>query len=242
MRLWPRLAVYAMAILLLAGCSNKSNRDYAKLPKGSYNDKSYTVKKGDTLYFIAWISDSEVGDLARINKLKPPYRLEVGQKLQLNSSTSSGRLTSNKRKSTNTALAKSTPPPGASRCWRWPTSGQVISKYSTADGGNKGIDIAGKRGQPVYASAKGRVVYVGNQLQGYGNLIMIKHGEDFITAYAHNDTMLVKNAQDVKAGQKIATMGSSGTDTLMLHFQIRYRATALDPLRYLPAQGTSPKC
>ncbi|QHB32870.1 peptidoglycan DD-metalloendopeptidase family protein [Yersinia canariae] len=242
MRLWPRLAVYAMAILLLAGCSNKSNRDYAKLPKGSYNDKSYTVKKGDTLYFIAWISDSEVGDLARINKLKLPYRLEVGQKLQLNSSTSSGRLTSNKRKSTNTALAKSTPPPGASRCWRWPTSGQVISKYSTADGGNKGIDIAGKRGQPVYASAKGRVVYVGNQLRGYGNLIMIKHGEDFITAYAHNDTMLVKNAQDVKAGQKIATMGSSGTDTLMLHFQIRYRATALDPLRYLPAQGTSPKC
>ncbi len=241
-RLWPRLASYAVVILLLAGCSNKSNRDYAKLPKGSYNDKSYTVKKGDTLYFIAWISDSEVSDLARINKLKPPYRLEVGQKLQLDNSASSGRLTSNKPKSSSSALAKSTPPPGASRCWRWPTNGQVISKYSTADGGNKGIDIAGKRGQPVYASAKGRVVYVGNQLRGYGNLIMIKHGEDFITAYAHNDTMLVNNAQDVKAGQKIATMGSSGTDTLMLHFQIRYRATALDPLRYLPPQGTTPKC
>ncbi|CNK71610.1 amidase activator ActS [Yersinia proxima] len=242
MRLWPRLALYAMAILLVAGCSNKSDRDYAKLPKGSYSDKSYTVKKGDTLYFIAWISDSEVSDLVRINKLKPPYRLEVGQKLRLDSSSSTGRLTSTKRKSSSTALAKSTPPPGASRCWRWPTSGQIISKYSTADGGNKGIDIAGKRGQPVYASAKGKVVYVGNQLRGYGNLIMIKHGEDFITAYAHNDTMLVKNGQDVKAGQKIATMGSTGTDTLMLHFQIRYRATALDPLRYLPAQGTTPKC
>lgn len=241
-RLWPRLALYAMAILLLAGCSNNSNRDYAKLPKGSYNDTSYTVKKGDTLYFIAWISDSEVSDLARINKLKPPYRLEVGQKLRLDSSSSTGRLTSTKRKSSSTTLAKSTPPPSASRCWRWPTSGQVISKYSTADGGNKGIDIAGKRGQPVYASAKGKVVYVGNQLRGYGNLIMIKHGEDFITAYAHNDTMLVNNGQDVKAGQKIATMGSTGTDTLMLHFQIRYRATALDPLRYLPAQGTPPKC
>ena len=71
---------------------------------------------------------------------------------------------------------------------------------------------------------------------------MIKHGNDFITAYAHNDTMLVKNGQDVSAGQKISTMGSTGTDKLMLHFQIRYRATALDPLRYLPAQGTSPKC
>mgnify|MGYP006182994507 CR=1 FL=1 len=242
MQLWPWLAVYAMVVLLLAGCSNKSNRDYTKLPKGSYNDKSYTVKSGDTLYFIAWISDSEVSDLARINKLRPPYRLEVGQKLQLSSSAASGRLTSTKRKSSNTVLAKSAPPPGASRCWRWPTNGQIISRYSTADGGNKGIDITAKRGQPIYASAKGRVVYVGNQLRGYGNLIMIKHGEDFITAYAHNDTMLVNNAQDVKAGQKIATMGSTGTDTVMLHFQIRYRATALDPLRYLPPQGASPKC
>lgn len=242
MQLWPWLAVYVMVVLLLAGCSNKSNRDYTKLPKGSYNDKSYTVKSGDTLYFIAWISDSEVSDLARINKLRPPYRLEVGQKLQLSSSAASGRLTSTKRKSSNTVLAKSTPPPGASRCWRWPTNGQIISRYSTADGGNKGIDITAKRGQPIYASAKGRVVYVGNQLRGYGNLIMIKHGEDFITAYAHNDTMLVNNAQDVKAGQKIATMGSTGTDTVMLHFQIRYRATALDPLRYLPPQGASPKC
>lgn len=242
MQLWPWLAVYAMVVLLLAGCSNKSNRDYTKLPKGSYNDKSYTVKSGDTLYFIAWISDSEVSDLARINKLRPPYRLEVGQKLQLSSSAASGRLTSTKRKSSNTVLAKSAPPPGASRCWRWPTNGQIISRYSTADGGNKGIDITAKRGQPIYVSAKGRVVYVGNQLRGYGNLIMIKHGEDFITAYAHNDTMLVNNAQDVKAGQKIATMGSTGTDTVMLHFQIRYRATALDPLRYLPPQGASPKC
>ncbi|MGP2469819.1 amidase activator ActS [Yersinia sp. 2540 StPb PI] len=242
MQWWPWLAVYAMVVLLLAGCSNKSNRDYTKLPKGSYNEKSYTVKSGDTLYFIAWISDSEVSDLARINKLRPPYRLEVGQKLQLSGAAASGRLTSTKRKSSNTVLAASTPPPGANRCWRWPTNGQIISRYSTADGGNKGIDITAKRGQPIYASAKGRVVYVGNQLRGYGNLIMIKHGEDFITAYAHNDTMLVNIAQDVKAGQKIATMGSTGTDTIMLHFQIRYRATALDPLRYLPPQGAAPKC
>ncbi|WP_186367544.1 amidase activator ActS [Yersinia aldovae] len=242
MQLWPQFAIYAMAILLLAGCSNKSNRDYATLPKGSYNDKTYTVQRGDTLYFIAWISDSEVSDLARINKLRPPYTLEVGQKIQLGSSTSSGRLTSTKRKSSSSTVAQAAPPPGANRCWYWPTNGQVISRYSSADGGNKGIDIAGKRGQPVYASAKGRVVYVGNQLRGYGNLIMIKHGNDFITAYAHNDTLLVKNAQDVKAGQKIATMGSTGSDTIMLHFQIRYRATALDPLRYLPPQGTPPKC
>ena len=108
--------------------------------------------------------------------------------------------------------------------------------------GNKGIDIAAARGTPVYASGAGKVVYVGNQLRGYGNLIMIKHGEDYITAYAHNDTMLVNNGQNVKAGQKIATMGSTGTDSVKLHFQIRYKATAIDPQRYLPAPGSKPKC
>ncbi len=124
----------------------------------------------------------------------------------------------------------------------WPASGKVVLPHSLSEGGNKGIDIAAARGTPVYASGAGKVVYVGNQLRGYGNLIMIKHGEDYITAYAHNDTMLVNNGQNVKAGQKIATMGSTGTDTVKLHFQIRYKATAIDPQRYLPAQGSKPKC
>ncbi|HBC83092.1 MAG TPA: hypothetical protein DC012_14325, partial [Escherichia sp.] len=83
-------------------------------------------------------------------------------------------------------------------------------------------------------AGSGKVVYVGNQLHGYGNLIMIKHSEDYITAYAHNDTLLVNNGQSVKIGQKIATMGSSDTDSVKLHFQLRYRATAIDPIRYLP--------
>lgn len=109
------------------------------------------------------------------------------------------------------------------RCWRWPTSGKVVLPYSTADGGNKGIDIAGTRGQPVYAARAGKVVYVGNQLRGYGNLIMIKHSEDYITAYAHNDKLMVNNGQSVKAGQQIATMGSTDADSVRLHFQIRYR-------------------
>ncbi len=95
----------------------------------------------------------------------------------------------------------------------------------------EGIDIAGTRGQPVYAAGAGKVVYVGNQLRGYGNLIMIKHSEDYITAYAHNDKLMVNNGQSVKAGQQIATMGSTDADSVRLHFQIRYRATAIDPLR-----------
>lgn len=242
---WRRIAVCLALGLLLAGCSGKNsyNRDYDKLPKGSYSGKTYTVKRGDTLYYIAWITDNEVSDLARINKIRPPYSLAVGQKLRVTSSataSSTGRKSAGR--SSGTVLAKSTPPPGAARCWRWPTRGKILVKFSNSDGGNKGIDIAGSRGQAVYASATGKVVYVGNQLRGYGNLIMIKHGEDFITAYAHNDSTLVRNGQQVKAGQKIATMGSSGTDSVRLHFQIRYRATALDPLRYLPPQGSSPSC
>jgi lipoprotein YgeR len=230
--------------LLLAGCSGNSTnkRDYDKLPKGSHTGKTYTVKKGDTLYYIAWITDNEVSTLAKMNKLRAPYNLEVGQTLRVvpgAATKSSGKSSS---RGSGTALAKSTPPPGSSRCWRWPTSGKIIEGFSLSDGGNKGIDIAGSRGQAVYASAKGKVVYVGNQLRGYGNLIMIKHGNDYITAYAHNDTTLVRNGQDVKAGQKIATMGSSGANQVALHFQIRYRATALDPLKYLPPQGKSPSC
>ncbi len=177
---------------------------------------------------------------------------QVGQKLKLNSGSgttakagASGKKSSTKRTAAVTpssAVPQSSWPPVGQRCWRWPTSGKVVLPYSTSDGGNKGIDIAGKRGQPVYAAGAGKVVYVGNQLRGYGNLIMIKHNEDYISAYAHNDKLMVNNGQSVKIGQQIATMGSSDADSVRLHFQIRYRATAIDPLRYLPPQGSKPKC
>ncbi|WP_162870485.1 peptidoglycan DD-metalloendopeptidase family protein, partial [Klebsiella aerogenes] len=101
--------------------------------------------------------------------------------------------------------------------WRWPTDGTVIDNFSSSEGGNKGVDIAGSRGQPIFATADGRVVYAGNALRGYGNLIIIKHNDDYLSAYAHNDTMLVREQQEVKAGQKIATMGSTGTSSVRLH-------------------------
>ncbi|EMC4192957.1 murein hydrolase activator NlpD, partial [Cronobacter sakazakii] len=118
--------------------------------------------------------------------------------------------------------------------WRWPTEGNVIENFSAAEGGNKGIDIAGSKGQAIIATADGRVVYAGNALRGYGNLIIIKHNDDYLSAYAHNDTMLVREQQEVKAGQKIATMGSSGTSSTRLHFEIRYKGKSVNPLRYLP--------
>ena len=118
--------------------------------------------------------------------------------------------------------------------WQWPTSGNIIQGFSNTDGGNKGIDINGSRGQAVKAAASGRVVYAGNALRGYGNLIIIKHNDDFLSAYAHNDKILVTDQQEVKAGQEIAKMGSSGTNTVKLHFEIRYKGKSVDPARYLP--------
>jgi lipoprotein NlpD len=120
--------------------------------------------------------------------------------------------------------------------WLWPTQGRLISKFSTGDQGNKGIDIAGQRGQSVISTAAGIVVYSGDALRGYGNLVIVKHNDNYLSAYAHNDQLLVKEGQTVSAGQKIASMGSSGTNSVRLHFEIRYQGKSVNPQRYLPAQ------
>lgn len=125
-------------------------------------------------------------------------------------------------------------PVASNVAWQWPTQGNVIQGFSNSDGGNKGIDISGSRGQAVKAAASGRVVYAGNALRGYGNLIIIKHNDDFLSAYAHNDRILVSDQQEVKAGQEIAKMGSTGTNAVKLHFEIRYKGKSVDPVRYLP--------
>ncbi|QIK15353.1 peptidoglycan DD-metalloendopeptidase family protein [Leclercia sp. 29361] len=236
----PVSALFCLILaLLLAGCAGDQSSDSGPV---------YTVKRGDTLYRISRATGTSVKDLARLNNISPPYTIEVGQKLRTNGSSATAKKSSSKSKGKTAAVTpsytvpKSSWPPVGQRCWIWPASGRVVVPYSLSEGGNKGIDIAAARGTPVYASGAGKVVYVGNQLRGYGNLIMIKHGEDYITAYAHNDTMQVNNGQNVKAGQKIATMGSTGTDSVKLHFQIRYKATAIDPQRYLPPQGGKPKC
>lgn len=117
--------------------------------------------------------------------------------------------------------------------WVWPTKGRVISKFSIGEQGNKGIDIAGQRGQDVVSTASGVVVYAGNALRGYGNLIIIKHNDEYLSAYAHNDRLLIREGQSVKTGQKIASMGSTGTNSVRLHFEIRYKGKSVNPERYL---------
>ena len=118
--------------------------------------------------------------------------------------------------------------------WFWPTQGNVISRFSAAKTGYKGIDIDGVFGQSVVAAGDGSVVYAGSGLRGYGELIIIKHSDQFLSAYAHNSRLRVKEGQWVKAGQLIANMGSTGTDSVKLHFEIRLKGQPVDPIRYLP--------
>lgn len=118
--------------------------------------------------------------------------------------------------------------------WAWPTQGELINVFSDAEGGNKGIDIAGKFNQPVFTTTTGKVVYVGNLLKGYGNLIIIRHPGNYLSAYAHNNKILVIEHQKVKIGDQIATMGHSGTNKTKLHFEIRHEGRSINPLLLLP--------
>ena len=118
--------------------------------------------------------------------------------------------------------------------WKWPSKGKLTKTFANSVQGMKGISISNVRGTPVYAATSGKVVYSGSGLRGYGNLIIIRHNYDYLSAYAHNEKLMIKENEQVKVGQKIAIMGDSGTDTVRLHFDIRYRGKSVDPLRYLP--------
>lgn len=130
----------------------------------------------------------------------------------------------------------STPAPATASVsgWQWPAQGQIIARFQSNGSLNKGIDIAGQLGQPVKAAANGTVVYAGRGLLGYGDMIIIKHDETYLSAYAHNSRLLVKEGEQVRTGQTIAEMGNTGTDRVKLHFEIRRRGQPVDPLGYLP--------
>ncbi|MEY4764118.1 MAG: hypothetical protein RI907_791 [Pseudomonadota bacterium] len=123
---------------------------------------------------------------------------------------------------------------GEEPSWMWPASGPTVASFE--EGKNKGLSIGGKAGDPVYAAATGRVVYAGSGLRGYGNLIILKHGGDYLTAYAHNQTLLVKEEQNVRKGQKIAEMGATDADRVQLHFEIRKQGKPIDPAKQLPSR------
>jgi len=118
--------------------------------------------------------------------------------------------------------------------WKWPVKGKVIARFSSKAQGNKGIDIAGRRGTNIRATANGKVVYTGSALRGYGKLVIIKHNDDYLSAYAHNDKILVKEQQHIKADDIVAKMDDTDAQRVMLHFEVRFRGKSVDPLKYLP--------
>lgn len=221
---------------------------YSQINKGFYRDEHYVVRKGDTMFLIAYIAGKDVSELAALNNLTEPYKLYIGQVLKVNQASPVPQPAQTEALSpvppTTQIQPVTTPVPkqkGVSPTaahsnikWQWPTQGNIIAGFSEAEGGNKGIDIAGKKGQPIKAAAAGQIAYAGSHILGYGNMIIIKHNNNFLSAYAHNDTLKVKQQDKVKAGQVIATMGSSGTNANKLHFEIRYMGKSVDPLLYLP--------
>jgi len=221
--------------------------------------QSHVVRKGETLYSIAWYLNKDYKELAQSNRITKPYTIYPGQVLYWGRAvkkTSPKRVKPNRKAkpkvvriagkspahsrpkkslSKRPALPKATPKSGLN--WRWPYDGAIISGFSRNGIGNRGLDISGKAGDSVKAAANGEVVYSGSGLVGYGNLIIIKHNEIFLSAYAHNRRLFVKEGESVKAGQKIAEIGSSGTNLEKLHFEIRREGTPVDPLQLLPQRG-----
>ena len=195
----------------------------------------------------------EVGQVLRV---VPPTAGAANVVSAANTSTNSGVVTKPVTQASATPLAPGSAPaasaekpsaPAASSTaapsagtaedeigWIWPTNGTVLAGFDEVK--NKGIDIGGADGDPVVAAADGRVVYVGAGLRGYGNLIILKHNNTYLTAYAHNKTLLIKEDQSVRKGQKIAEMGSSDADRVKLHFEVRRQGKPVDPAKYLPAR------
>ncbi|MGO4223323.1 peptidoglycan DD-metalloendopeptidase family protein [Lysobacter sp. TAF61] len=216
--------------------------------------KTVVVQRGDTMYRVASSNGIRAVDLAAWNGIPAPYTIYPGQRLRLypqgsgsnNPVASSGGAAAPRPASTGKPPvatprppATTPPPPQAAPVasgfnWRWPADGELIGRYVAGEPTKQGIDIAGSSGAPVRAAADGVVVYSGSGLVGYGELIIIKHNEQWLSAYGHNRNRLVNEGQLVKAGQQIAEMGRSGAPREMLHFEVRYNGKPVDPLLYLP--------
>ena len=212
----------------------------------------YTVQKGDTLTRIGLDNGQAWRDLARWNNLSNPDVIEVGQVLRVappgavvetsgvvvRPVAPSGAGNAVQTKPVAQASAPQAPTSSNSAVedftFAWPANGQVIAGFDEAK--NKGIDISGKAGDPVLAAADGQVVYAGAGLRGYGNLIIVKHNNTYLTAYAHNQKLLVKEDQKVRRGDKIAEMGSSDADRVKLHFEVRRQGKPVDPSKFLAAR------
>ena len=230
--------------------------------------EKHRVKRGDTLHSIAFEYGLSYQEIAAWNGIRPPYLIRTGRSLRLTPparSVKGGAVVESRTRSglswdTDAARSRAAgtqkPAKIASRgdtrkpasirekrmeslAWSWPTSGRVGKRFSRRASGKKGIGIRGKAGQAVRSAAAGNVVYAGSGLVGYGKLIIVRHNAVYLSAYGHNSKLLAREGERVRAGQRIAEMGSTGTKSPMLHFEIRKYGKPVNPLRYLPKKPSS---
>lgn len=226
MRARVLILLVSLAAIWLGGCAGAL----------SWNPETYTVRQGDTLYSIAMDFNLDARDIASWNDLGSGNYIREGQKLRLT------RPTSGKSVSRKSASGKSAPAPAAARPtlpaprWQWPASGSVLLRYGQSTKTQSGIRIGGTQGRPVVATAAGEVVYAGTGLRSYGNLLIVKHNETWLSAYGFNSRLLVAEGARVTQGQSIAEMGEDSSGTALLHFEIRRNGKPVDPLQYLPAR------
>ncbi|WP_456380025.1 peptidoglycan DD-metalloendopeptidase family protein [Thiolapillus sp.] len=259
--------VLLLMTVVMGGCASQGTstghrqqskaRPPVKKPAGTYR-----VRKGDSLYSIAWRAGLDYQTVARWNGLRTPYTIYPGQLIRLSPPKSSRRPYvapektpkktapppgNNKKPVARVApkkpsqpvakptKTKKTPPAGSGKLyWQWPTKGRILSRYSSAEASRSGIKIGGKPGQKVLAAEAGEVVYVGSGLIGYGQLIIIKHNKKYLSAYGHNSNLLVKEGDVVKRGQHISNMGITNQGSALLYFEVRRYGKPVDPLLYLP--------
>ncbi len=234
--------------LFLCACADENN--YAPVTDVSTIEHvpkhgTYRVLPGETLYSIAWRYGLDYRYLASINHIAPPFHVVAGQRIYLKRQSSSVSRIQTPGKTIPAspihsmvvrqpvyqpiyAVDRDASKPVA--LWNWPAHGPIVGLYSTF---NKGINIGGQMGNPVFATAAGQVVYNGSGLRGYGHLVIIKHNNTYLSAYAHNSLVLVREGQRVHAGQEIAEMGHTASGQAMLHFEIRRNGQPVNPLSYL---------
>lgn len=247
-----------IGLAVLTGCASQPAQVVERGQPPGRDIQQHWVSAGETLYSIAWRYDVDHRELARHNGISPPFTIYPGQTLRLDIHNAAARASAPKRSEPAKTVKVGPAPPverpttrsknktdaakpssapaliSGTPDWRWPVRGRVVAAFGTSTELNQGIDISGELGDSVRAAAPGQVVYAGSGLRGYGNLVIIKHNDTYLSAYAHNRRLRVSEGDAVKAGEVIAEMGSSGTDSVRLHFEIRRDGKPVDPIGYLP--------
>ena len=254
-----KLTSVPLIVLLLSGCGGNPVIPVSDLTPQKSKYATRIVLEGDSLYNIAWEFGLDYREVALWNGLSPPYLVTPGQKIRLDSANGSAQPAGNETHAVVKALAdtelRAQPLIGEDQTksnnlnnnspkhigethgpiWSWPSAGRVVSEFSDSKG-NNGIDIVDTEGSPVLAASAGKIVYAGSGLRGYGLLLILKHDENFLSAYAHNSALAVNEGDLVKRGQVIAHMGSTSAEIVKLHFEIRLDGKPVNPLMYLPAR------